>query len=389
MKRASIATYAIFLVIIAGLAYLFYMQNREYAQYKQSSKSQISSLENKIKNLESKLNQKKSKDSLKKEVKRVKQEKKIPKDAVVIKLPKVPKVPKVPQVVTLGSSKIKEDKIKQLSMDMPIEVKPKKTTIKDNNQSKESKKIVGLEEFGRVSTYLRAPLKGNVEDTLKKAGFTILAVEQINSNLKSIVFTNKTLQNMGMKSSFIANLRASVDKKNKTISIQNPIYFAKAFMQDSYNEKQAKELLKDINSAFNDLKTSKDKLKSSLLPKYQFMFGMPYYKDMITVAKGSNAQELLSKVHKNSIIFKQKIDNNHYILGIKLNSEQFINKIGTNNASLLPYPLIIENGTAKILDPKYYIAISYPMLKMSQFMSISSVPDEIEQNVRNILKWKY
>ena len=387
MRKASITAYAIFLVIIAGLEYLFYMQNREYTQYKQSSKSQISSLENRVKSLENKLTQKKSIDTAKKEVKRVKQDKKIPKDAVVIKLPKVPKVTaKVPQVVTIGGSNIKEEKSKQLSMDMPVEVKPKKKTIKDNNQSNESKAIVGLEELGRVSTYLKAQLKGNVEDALKKAGFTILAVEQINSNLKSIVFTNKTLQNMATKSSFIANLRALVDKKNKNISIQNPIYFAKAFMQDSYNEKQVKKVLKDINNAFNDLKASKDKLKSSLLPKYQFMFGMPYYKDMITVAKGSNTQELLSKIDKNSIIFKQKIDNNHYLLGIKLNSEQFINKIGTNNANLLPYPLIIENGAAKILDPKYYIAISYPMLKMSQFMSISSVPDDIEQNIRNILK---
>jgi hypothetical protein len=43
----------------------------------------------------------------------------------------------------------------------------------------------------------------------------------------------------------------------------------------------------------------------------------------------------------------------------------------------MPYPILLEGGVAKMLNPKYYLAVSYPMLKMSQFMAIASVPDDM------------
>jgi len=387
MRRASITMYAIFLIIIAGLAYVLYIQNREFNEYKQKAQSQIATLKESVKNLKYKFKEKHTKSIQKQKrnsIKKVKQ--KIPKDAVVIRLPQVPKVTaKVPKVITLGGSPIKEEKNTQLSMEMPLEKEEKKKIVQEKNQTV-VKELVGLESLGRVSTYLRAPLKGDPKEELKKAGFTILGVEKLGDNLESIVFTNSLLEKLAKKSPFSANLRVLIDSKKKILSVQNPIYFAKAFMQDRYDEERIKKVLKGINSAFDNLKTSKDKLKASLLPKYQFMFGMPYYKDMITVAKASNSEQLLSRIDGKRVIFKQKIDKESYILGVNLHNEQFIHKIGIKNANLLPYPIFIQGGVAKILDPKYYIAISYPLLKMSQFMSISSTPDEIEQDIRNLFK---
>ena len=184
----------------------------------------------------------------------------------------------------------------------------------------------------------------------------------------------------------MASLRLLVNKKDNHISITNPLYMAKAFMQDDFNDKVPKETLARITSNFKDLLNSKDQLKFQLLPKYQFMNGMPKYENMIDVAVGD---DLLAKAQKHKrVVFMQKLDNGSMLIGIKLRkrTNKFTAKIGTNNAGLLPYPILIENGKAKILDPKYYIAVMYPLLQMSEFMTIATIPGAIEKDCQRIFK---
>jgi len=142
---------------------------------------------------------------------------------------------------------------------------------------------------------------------------------------------------------------------------------AKAFMQADYDEKVAKETLAKITSVFTGLLNSKDTLKFQLLPKYQFMNGMPHYEDMTVVARGG---DLLAKIKNNKkVLFVQKLENGSTLIGIKLGkrTSKFTARIGTNNAGLLPYPILIENGEAKILEPKYYISVMYPLLQEQFF----------------------
>jgi hypothetical protein len=116
------------------------------------------------------------------------------------------------------------------------------------------------------------------------------------------------------------------------------------------------------------------------------MHGMPQYEDMITVATG---EDLLEKVKKHKrVVFVQTLDNGSTLVGIKLRkrTRKFIDKIGTNNAALLPYPILIEDGKAKILDPKYYISVMYPLLQMSEFMTIATVPGAIVKDSERIFR---
>ena len=46
----------------------------------------------------------------------------------------------------------------------------------------------------------------------------------------------------------------------------------------------------------------------------------------------------------------------------------------------------VEEGKAKMLAPKYYIAISYPQLTMGEFMTIASVPGAIEKDLAKPFK---
>lgn len=52
------------------------------------------------------------------------------------------------------------------------------------------------------------------------------------------------------------------------------------------------------------------------------------------------------------------------------------------------YPILIENGKAKILDPKYYISYMYPLLQMSEFMTIATIPDTIVKDCEKVFKGK-
>lgn len=254
--------------------------------------------------------------------------------------------------------------------------------------------LVGDIKDGRVSAYLHAPLLpvSNVKHILEKAGFEILNTYKIDKkgSVYSIIFTNPSLIKLASKNNrgFASSLRVTVDKKDELISITNPIYLMAAFMQEEYDETVAKETLTQLRDAFTNLENSDETLKFRILPHYQFMKGMPKYQDMQVIKKISSKKLLENARKSKKIVYKQKLYNGATIIGVKLSkrTSKFIKKTGYQNAGLLPYPVLIEKGEAKILDPKYYIAIMYPMLKMSQFMKISTVPGAINKDVDKIFR---
>ncbi len=255
---------------------------------------------------------------------------------------------------------------------------------------------VGAVNDGKVSTYLRGALQDvdSVKSKLSEGGFTVLSSFTINEKgtLTSVVFSDDALASMANKKDrgFMASLRVLVDNENSQISITNPLYFSKAFMQDENDEAVAKATLSKITKIFSGLKDSKEKLKYKDLSGFHFMFGMPYYDEMTKVGSAGTSEELLNRIKAkdggSSLVFSQKLSADRILVGVKLGKEtsKFIEKIGVENAALLPYPVLLENGKAKILAPKYYLAISYPMLKMSQFMKISTVPGAIEKDCKKL-----
>jgi len=306
-------------------------------------------------------------------------------------IPKPPKVPTVIKVNTVnGGSALQSRSIKFSKRVPPNYIAPEYRKKKFKPQNTSTK--LGEVENGRISAHLRGKFIDvkTAQNQLKKAGFSIIAITPVDKKGKliSIIFTDKALVKMASKNNrgFMASLRLLVNKIDHHISITNPIYLSKAFMQDDYDEKVAKETLKKITSNFTDLVNSKDMLKFQLLPNYQFMNGMPKYQNMTTISTGDN---LLEKIKNNKkVIFSQKLENGSTLIGVKLGkrTNKFTQRIGTNNAGLLPYPILIENGEAKILDPKYYIAVMYPLLQMSEFMTIATIPGAILKDCQKVFK---
>ena len=175
------------------------------------------------------------------------------------------------------------------------------------------------------------------------------------------------------------------------ISFTNPIYFGKAFMQDEYNAKVYEEALASISSSFNSLKDSVDKLDEDNIEAYHFMIGMPYYKDVNELGKGSTS-ELLVKVQNYKkgkfVLFTLKLSNDSYLVGYDLSkrTKKFVKKIGRANGAVLPYVISIENGLASSLEAKYYLAVSYPLLTMTEFTTIATIPGAIKKDLSKPFK---
>ena len=310
-------------------------------------------------------------------------------NSVLITLPTVPKVIEVENNQTPHTRKIKFSKRtppNYVPHSFDLKLKAKKEApivlVKQNN--------VGEIHEGLLSAYLRGAYieVASVEKKLRDAGFEILASPVLNEDktLTSILFTDTSLLQLANKENkeFMAYLRILIDKKSQSISITNPLYLAKGYLQKNYDKNVIQNVLKKIRSTFLNLKNSDDSLKFQLLSKYHFMLGMPYYNDMIEVASAKN---LLEKIKNNDhVIFSKTLENKSTILAVTLSKEtsKFIDVIGRKNAAVLPYTIVIQNNTARILDPKYYIALMYPKLSMSEFMAITDIPDAIVKDCENI-----
>lgn len=312
------------------------------------------------------------------------------------KVPKVPSkialpaVPKVPEVIQFKDCIIADRSIQFSKRTPPGYIPHRFDKLKKVHKSTNTR--IGEVNGGRISAHLRGEFMEvkKVEEKLKAAGFEVLVAAPVNkkSTLISVVFTDKSIVSMASKPTrgFMATLRVLVDTKEKTISITNPLYMAKGFLQSDFDEKSANKILVRLINEFPGLKNSKDVLKYQLLPKYQFMNGMPHYEDMIEVASGP---DLLEKIKDNKkVVFSQTLENGSTLIGIKLSkrTRRFTKMIGRNNAAMLPLPILIENGKAMILDPKYYIAFMYPLLKMSEFMTIATVPDAMIKDSERVFK---
>jgi hypothetical protein len=248
---------------------------------------------------------------------------------------------------------------------------------------------------GEVPTYLIGKNQdvASAKKALEGAGFEVIGTYEMKKIGTTILFTNDALKKMADQPTrgFAAVLRLFIDEERQQISITNPEYFGGAFMQDGYDPKVSGDALKALQGAFSDLTPSPDKQQFSDLAGYHFMVGMPYYEDMVVVGEGTEADlvKQAADYKKGKLeVFSLQLSENRVLLGYELGSKtsKFVKKIGTQNGAVLPYMILIEDGKAKILSAKYYLAVSYPLLTMGEFMTIATVPGAIETDLAKPFK---
>ncbi len=253
---------------------------------------------------------------------------------------------------------------------------------------KGAKLVLGGKAPKELTTYYVANPQtvDGLKAKLKANGFKVLATTQILSSETVITITNDELQKTN---TLLATLQVLVNGENE-VRVQNPSYFGAAYLQDKFKYGQFSATLKALQSALGDMHEVDDKLELDDLDEYQFMFGMPYLDDTITVAEGDNLLvKLRGEKASKYVAYTLKLPNGATIVGHKLRSRtnKFLLKIeAERNANILPYEVMIKDGKAIILDPKYYLALSLPLLSMSDFMKIASAPDEIEKDIKRAYK---
>ncbi len=249
----------------------------------------------------------------------------------------------------------------------------------------------GVKVEKEVATYKIASYVDldSAKSKLSGAGFEVVGTYKTDSGT-TVLFTNAQMKAMANKPSrgLAAVGRLLVDDERKQISIANPVYFGKAFMQKEYSHATASSELASLQKAFGALKDSTDKWEFDGLAGYHFMVGMPYYEDMSVVGEGSTA-DLVAKARKaKGTTAVVKISDDRYVAFVEMDrrTNGFVKKIGTQNGQILPWAVLIEGGQAKALSAKYFIAISYPALTMTEFMTIATVPGAIENDLKKIFK---
>jgi len=230
---------------------------------------------------------------------------------------------------------------------------------------------------------------------LTEAGFDVVATYAVDKRgeYTTIIFTSAALKSAANEDDrgFAAILRLLVNHEKQEISITSPIYFGKAFMQDAFNYEAAVAVEESLTKVFGTLSGSDDKWEYEGLADYHFMMSMPYYKESTILAEGDNSALIeKAKAYKKgkNLVFTLEIGEGRTLLGYTLGrkTSKFVKKIGYQNANVLPYTILVEDGKAKMLAPKYYIAIAYPQLTMGEFMTIASVPGAIEKDLAKPFK---
>lgn len=226
---------------------------------------------------------------------------------------------------------------------------------------------------------------------LESEGFKVLGSYASAPKGVTLVVTSDELKKAASKPfrAFASVVRILVDAEHQRIAYTNPVYFGRAYLQQDFDYDTSKRILQKLTRAFGAKTSAPDSLAYEQLADYHFMVGMPYYGDMLQLAEG-NTSALLASVEKenedNATVFRLVLDKDRMLLGVPLSkkAESFVDKLGTQNAELLPYMVLIESGHAVAPDPKYYIALGYPGLTMSEFMGIATVPGTIERELRKL-----
>jgi hypothetical protein len=237
----------------------------------------------------------------------------------------------------------------------------------------------------KISAHYVAAAQGldAVKSKLTANGFEILATTSIIGGHDVITITNAELQ---ATNTYMATLQVSVS--GSEVRVQNPSYLGAAYLGDGYSYGQFKATVNSLEKALGSLSGSAQKTDFSDLGSYRFMFGMPKLADTITVKEGTGLAAK-AKANTKNVAYTLALPNGVTLVGHKLRGKtnKFLKTLGQEkNAQLLPYESMVFANAAQILDPKYYLALSLPLLSMGEFMEIASVPDQIEKDIKRAYK---
>ena len=230
------------------------------------------------------------------------------------------------------------------------------------------------------------------------------------SNRKVFVVTSADLKSavktIGGLTGFSATLRVALTNDDSIINISytNPVYWGNAYYGDNYDQVQSHYITvsEKISSALFKVGESKnlpfgskDGLTIKKLRKYNYMFGMEKFNDVVKLNEFENFEDAVNTidgklVNSENLIYSIEFPEEKLKLyGIAIGGEKgeehllpIIDITVPKHTAFLPYELLIVDKKAVMLHGRYRIALSFPDLTMMTFSKIMSTPGDIKKTLK-------
>ena len=276
----------------------------------------------------------------------------------------------------------------------------------------------GLKPFimGAQSSETLDVMKTKTSKALTAAGFKILGSYQPAADeSRWVIVVNSTemieaIQAFGELTGFAAALRVGLTLEAGLVNVSytNPIYLGNAYFQKNYADVKDKFVAVDAKliaamATLGEVKNksfgAKEGISSKDLAHYHYMFGMPYFEDVVLLTEFSKysvgksiIESKLSKGGDTELVYSFEIPGQDLkIYGIALGGETgeshflpIIDLGQPKHTAFLPYEILLMGNTSVMLHGRYRIALSFPDLTMTTFSKIMSTPGEIEKLMRSV-----
>lgn len=279
----------------------------------------------------------------------------------------------------------------------------------------------------KLKPYILAGIEnGEKEDVIKKTE-TLLTENEFeilgkyspmkDQNRTVIIATHKLLTDpvnkLGGLHAFSGVIRFGVFKNGENIEVSytNPLYWGNAVYRKKFPEVESgynklstivKDMFKSLTMVKNIQYGSKKGLKIKKLRKYHYMIFMPYFDDVVKLAKKTDFDTIIKNIEAN---FAKKIGGVEKVYRLdfpgkkltlfggalygKNGESKFIPKIDKKDPrhiTFMPYEFLVMKDRVVMLHGKFRIALSFPDLSMGTFMKIVSTPGKIENYFKDIVR---
>lgn len=275
-----------------------------------------------------------------------------------------------------------------------------------------------------ISPYLKiAELSGTIPEArelvvagLLENGYEVLGGYQPGSlpGLYVVRFTNQEINSLCKQSEDQGMLAASMsigfkkDGDTISVSIINPEYLFYAYFRELMDDPDFNKSALSLSGAIkNDLEFigtlsvpfGGDE-EAKKLVKYRYMAGMPNFEKQVELAEFESFSEGVSVIRDNLLKGKgnttkvyELIDEAAGIavfgvglLDAETGGSHFLPIIGEDHVAAMPYEIILENNTAKMLHGRFRFAVHWPELTMGTFTKIMSSPGDVEDTMKELME---
>jgi hypothetical protein len=222
----------------------------------------------------------------------------------------------------------------------------------------------------------------------------------------------KAVEVVGGLAGFAATLRVGIiqEEGKITVSYTTPEYWGNAYYRDNFP--RVKEHYEIVNTAFVDAFSkmgdykglpfgSEKGIEIEKLRKYHYMFGMPYFDDVVDLGDFDEYRKAVNAIDKNlkngvknvTLVYKLEMPHSNLTLyGFALSGEdgeaKFIPTIDVEtpkHTAFLPYEVLVNGKEVVMLHGRFRIALGFPDLTMGTFTKIMSTPGDIEDMWKNVV----